>query len=691
MKNISSSQISLIAGSVMIIALIGHFFLMFLAAGQDDTFIMLWAGQTLGHGPWFVNYNYDTQEIASSIIGALIAALTKGMPVEQALLVVKMAGLLSACATLYLIWRMRRDIFGDARNADWLAWAALTATAASPVFMYWALGGLETPHHALLMLAYALVLFRSVTSVREVGMVDWWLFGVGVLLVLVRTEAFWPVFFAASWLALFSRGGSVRVSTVRALALTMGVFAFLLLLRYLFTGAIWPNPVYAKIGNFDTAVPQGVKYVRKYFLTSPWAWVQGAAVLYATFRLLTFLLRSVRRQITSPLLLLESVLAGLVLSHLGFVILAGGNWMVYFRFISAVVPLMNILVLLMAAHFANRIFTGGLHLVVVSVLLSALSLIQIEWAGNYPPWSCSKPITMSAANLDLGSLGNEVLKNNCEISRDINAVQPFLDFKLAELLRQNDGHLTVASYQGGYFPYHLRKRYGPNEVLYIDSMGLTERQVAILPATRSAYGVHIGRRIDLILLGKAGPLSDYLNSRPVNLVYLFGATPEERYNYEELGFETVWDVAGAVVFYRPTTPKKVARSPGMRPYVKNVTLGDQFGALSWQGRAILFIHPGASTPTSFDFAADRYLRDTGNQGVVIEARIAPNIPEEAVRRGAGDVRVRVVQDRRLLIEEVVRVGQSLRRSLRNLGSEPLRIMVENNGSPDTDWLLLSVH
>lgn len=555
---VAQTKVWITTGFIGALTLIGYSIVQFLAAGRDDTFIMLWAGQTLGTGPWFVNYNYIPQEIASSIIGVLIAELTKGQSIGYALLIVKLFGLLSACAALCLIWWRRIDIFAGSEHASWLAMAAVIATAASPVFMYWSLGGLETPHHALLLLAYCFVLLRSITANGQSGLVDWWLLGIGFLLVLVRTEAFWPIFFSGSLLILIHRllcAGycPVPIQTIRAVSLTALLFGLLLGLRYLFTGAWWPNPVYAKVGDYAVAIPAGFKYLSDYFLSSPWAWVQGLAVVYGALRLLKLCLCSIKRQpLGSRQVLLEALVGGMVLFHLIFVILTGGNWMEYFRFVAAIVPLMNLLVFLMLANYL-RIHNSSMALIGFLVFLVILSLAQIGRAGELYAGNCSKPVDVRNLLSGVDYLSEVVIRNNCAHSRDWRGIKPFIDDRIPELLQRNNGHLTVVSYQAGFFPYHLREKFSRNEIYFIDSAGLTELEIARLPVGTSSGGVRFRDRIDLILSGEAGALSQFFSTRPVNLIYLLSAGPEVRRNFAKLGYETVWDVDGAVVFYRSCT------------------------------------------------------------------------------------------------------------------------------------------
>lgn len=129
----------------------------------------------------------------------------------------------------------------------------------------------------------------------------------------------------------------------------------------------------------------------------------------------------------------------------------------------------------------------------------------------------------------------------------------------------------------------------------------------------------------------------------------------------------------------------------LMPFVHSVELGDQFGILRPQGLGTLFIHPGANMPTRFNFSAADYLRKSEKKTLRIHARVAPNVPEDAIQRGAANVRFRILQGEQVLVDAVVKVGEPLQRGLSATGVQPFQFIVDNNGGADTDWLLLSIH
>lgn len=183
-------------------------------------------------------------------------------------------------------------------------------------------------------------------------------------------------------------------------------------------------------------------------------------------------------------------------------------------------------------------------------------------------------------------------------------------------------------------------------------------------------------------------------STPMNPV--FASTRGEEYSVVKVFDKTY--TAGMDYFFAVLARKDVVGKirnvdppRDLMAYVKDVQLGDQFGIFKAQGLATLFIHPGASTPTTFSFAAKDFLDQGERKTLSIHGRIDPNIPAEAVSRGAGNVRIRVLQGERQLFDDVVKVGQPMQRDLGAAAAEPLKIIVDNNGGADTDWLLLSIH
>lgn len=125
-------------------------------------------------------------------------------------------------------------------------------------------------------------------------------------------------------------------------------------------------------------------------------------------------------------------------------------------------------------------------------------------------------------------------------------------------------------------------------------------------------------------------------------------------------------------------------------YFQNVVLGDEFGKLSeFGGRNVVFVHPGRTTPTTFSFDVNGYLKDLGRSDVTLVAEIDPRVPAEAIKRGGGTAHIVVSARGKELGQAVVRQGQPFTLQVPAAAGDVLDISVDANGAPDTNWLLLT--
>ena len=90
----------------------------------------------------------------------------------------------------------------------------------------------------------------------------------------------------------------------------------------------------------------------------------------------------------------------------------------------------------------------------------------------------------------------------------------------------------------------------------------------------------------------------------------------------------------------------------------------------------------------FDLDTVVYFKDSGRDRLTLVARIAPNVPADALRRGGANVRVGVSRHLRPVIHGDVSVRKSLTIQINAADADLYRVTVGSNGSPDTDWLLL---
>lgn len=125
-------------------------------------------------------------------------------------------------------------------------------------------------------------------------------------------------------------------------------------------------------------------------------------------------------------------------------------------------------------------------------------------------------------------------------------------------------------------------------------------------------------------------------------------------------------------------------------FVGEPSLGDEHGALRSAGDRTLFVHPGANTPTEFNFDLAGFAKASGSSRPRVAVRVAPNLPPEAVARGGGRVMVAIRSGDVVLAEGEVSAGKSLELDVSAADHAQLRISINNHGSPDSDWINVHV-
>lgn len=137
-------------------------------------------------------------------------------------------------------------------------------------------------------------------------------------------------------------------------------------------------------------------------------------------------------------------------------------------------------------------------------------------------------------------------------------------------------------------------------------------------------------------------------------------------------------------------PRSYIAQNDLMAYVVDTELGDKFGILKSNTRDSLFVHPGEKTPTRFLFDLQAFSEKTGQKVGLVSARIAPNVPEEAIERGAANVKVTLLSGHSVLRQSVVTAGAPMDIEIDAVRYPQLAVVIDNNGNPDTDWLIFSV-
>ena len=125
-------------------------------------------------------------------------------------------------------------------------------------------------------------------------------------------------------------------------------------------------------------------------------------------------------------------------------------------------------------------------------------------------------------------------------------------------------------------------------------------------------------------------------------------------------------------------------------YVTKKEIGDIYGTLKAHDKNTLFVHPGRTTATQFEFNTDAYQRNHSQGLLRIDATMAPNISEDTIRRGGGTAKLTIVNANEPISVAVVKPSAAFQLQLAMSKCDHLTFVVDNNGVSDSNWLLLSI-
>lgn len=526
----------------------------YFGAGRDDIFITLWAGKMLGTAPWFINYNGELQEISSSILGALIAKFAYLCCADTYYLANKLLGGGAALATLWIIGHGRHAFFGVSPTTS--AITATTLLGFNSSFAYWSLSGMETPYYALLVLLHSVLVIRIFSPPKHqtppqhnyvyLAIVHilailcrpegFWLLGITLVLVL----AYWPTL-ADQWLRIFK------------IALLPPALCLLLLLviRYAVTGAIFPNPVYAKVSlSHLGSIQEGWDYLSKFYglgligvLLAASTIGAGLLACYAIYcRLLWAKL---------PHGQLESRLLAPALSICAydtFILLVKGDWMEYHRFLVPTLGLKVLLLVIAGERLYAMVSTRFPKPAMLAAVLFSSFTIASELSYRSPQ-DCSARFSSEILAKLLAHPNETTIGLNCAHQRDNNAIRPFIEQELAKYLAQK-GTLTIATYQGGFFPYFVREKFSARDIYFVDTTGLLNLEIAKTGGEKIPTGNKHLDDIPAILSGAIPDLSERVSRYQPNMIYMLGDKETDRAQLATLGFARIYEAPGAVVYLK---------------------------------------------------------------------------------------------------------------------------------------------
>lgn len=314
---------------------------------SDDAFISLRYARNLaeGHGLVF-NPGGERVEGFSNPVFTLISAtfLALGAP---PIATVKLIGIACWAALVLLCARFARELRGGDPVSGVIA-ALLLAASTFPAL--WAVAGLETMSHALLVTAGTLIVGRECGS----GLVRWspLLF---VLVAASRPEgALLAAAAAAAQLIALRREAFV---VVRAWTVRFAVpVAALTAVRYAYYEAFVPNTFGAKVFLGTETLLFGLGHLAD-FLRDGGAWIVALALVGVVV--------AVRAAVRSAAIAACTV--AVIVAQLAFITIVGGDAMPAYRFVMPVYPLLVVLASAAIASLVGRVGVAGALAVALAV------------------------------------------------------------------------------------------------------------------------------------------------------------------------------------------------------------------------------------------------------------------------------------------------------------------------------------
>lgn len=120
----------------------------------------------------------------------------------------------------------------------------------------------------------------------------------------------------------------------------------------------------------------------------------------------------------------------------------------------------------------------------------------------------------------------------------------------------------------------------------------------------------------------------------------------------------------------------------------NIKPGDQFGVVKDRGNMALFIHPGASTPTTLDLKLGQLARTTSCRQVQLVGYMDPNIPADTAGAGGAQVGMTVMSGNSTLFSQTVSTSDGAKFTITPSDNEVISLKIDNHGNANRDWFNL---
>ncbi|MFQ5600438.1 MAG: hypothetical protein ACE5G2_07785 [Candidatus Krumholzibacteriia bacterium] len=401
---------------------------------EDDAFITFRYSQNLAQGEGLVFNAGERVEGYSNFSWVLVgaAAVRAGLDPEG---VSKIVGLVAGLLSLVLSW------FLALRLVPRVGLTALLAPyylAVSPLLVQHSVAGLETSLFALLVIASLLVAVgESPPGIARRTLL------VLLLLLLSVTRPEGP---AVAFVVLLMRGtlisrrwGKHRGKSRRSVGFELLAYAVLFgsyyVWRWSYFGAPFPNTYYAKTSGGLHGIIDGVQYTLDFLRDS-------GGVLFVGLALVPMLLGRARAVYWTALVTL-----GL---YVGFVVVAGGDWMYHFRFYAHVLPVVAALIAVGIELLLSLVLPGTLRAALLYATLAVVLLATYMSMGNtelrvarivLPALKSHNYLSQNYEELGLWFKENTASDATIAIS-DVGAVGYFSERRILDMFGLIDPHIA---------------------------------------------------------------------------------------------------------------------------------------------------------------------------------------------------------------------------------------------------------
>ena len=467
-----------------ILALTG--LLLFGSAGRDDAHLTYWPAYTLSHYGQILNYNGDRIEQSSSLLQVVLLAILAKFTSLELVTLGKVSSIAFGIASVVAIFNLAK------KAADRTAgFFAAIITAASPYFVYWSYGGLESTLASFTGISLIVTISDYLSDEKRPSLL--WPALAMILFELVRPEtplllgcllagAIAVVLLKKRFSEEFSAG--ILLSRMRVLfgiyAITSCViFAF----RLLYFGSLFPQPVSAKSDGFSlSALKSGILYIKKSIIwgDDPTMTVLTVAISIGALTVLVSQIRA--RKLNFYIVFSLLYVAG----YMSFVVFSGGDWMEGGRFL---VPFLPVAIALIPLALVSMTESKPLLALVILLFLGIETRSMIAFAQNsstgIPLWS-QAPIER---RYDTSKYSWFEKRNRINL-RDV-PITDHLDYLVTQIANRHHRPVVIMSGQMGMVTYHIaRNHFG--EVRFIDRLGLADRTFTDCKVTQALTKLSVG-------------------------------------------------------------------------------------------------------------------------------------------------------------------------------------------------------